>query len=248
VLTRATAAEALVAVWGNMGGVASNAGVQRAFTTALGVLFPGPPAFAPWIGVDPYWFGFVVRVALCDEPTDRPADIDAEANRLRADPRWRDALDRIDYAKRCGRLIEPLADALSPDLEAIEAELNLELAAELSLQLAPQSPPGRQDDPGTAAAPSGPRPARICCDESDRSVYLDGRRIAAGLERPLFGFVQQLAAAYPDRRTFKSIQASVGGLRGKHSTRDVVNRLPSQLQALIDSTSHGYTLRLPPGK
>jgi hypothetical protein len=91
----------------------------------------------------------------------------------------------------------------------------------------------------------GPEP-RVRCDESDRSVYLDGKRIAGGVDLAVFRFFRVIAEAYPDPIPFKQIQARAAGLYGKHPTRDLKNRLPRKLVPLVRSGKHGFSLELPP--
>lgn len=90
-----------------------------------------------------------------------------------------------------------------------------------------------------------PQTSRVRCDESDRSVYLDGKRVAGEVELTLFGFFRVLAEAYPNPVAFKEIQRRTPGLLGKHPTRDLKNRLPVALARLLGSGKHGYQLRLP---
>src|SRR5262249_24100118 len=89
---------------------------------------------------------------------------------------------------------------------------------------------------------------RVRCEESDRSVYLDGKRIVAEVELPLFRFFRVIAEAYPDPMAFKDIQRRTTGLYGKHPTRDLKDRLPSAIASLVHSGKHGYFLKLPDPK
>lgn len=89
---------------------------------------------------------------------------------------------------------------------------------------------------------------RVRCDESDRSVHLDGKRVIGEVELTLFRFFRVIAEAYPDPIRFKKIQERAAGLHGKHPTRDLKDRLPTELARLVDSGKHGYQLRLPPPK
>lgn len=102
-----------------------------------------------------------------------------------------------------------------------------------------------------AAAPAEPPSPpvvplpRIRCEESDRSVHLDGERVASGVDVGPFRFFRAVAAAYPDPIEFKKIQQRVPGLTGKHPTRDLKNRLPPALLRLLKSGKDGYYLKLP---
>jgi len=91
-------------------------------------------------------------------------------------------------------------------------------------------------------------PARIRCDDGDRSVYLDGKRIAGELTHSVYGFFTAIVAAYPDPITFKKMKTQVRVLRGKHPTRDLMDRLPAPLVPLVRSGKEGYSLVLPAPK
>jgi hypothetical protein len=89
-----------------------------------------------------------------------------------------------------------------------------------------------------------PPPPRIRCNDTDRSVWLDGRCIAKELDRKHFGFIRALARAYPDPLTWNRIINSGSGLRGGNQTRFMHN-LPRDLKKYVESGSDGYVLRLP---
>jgi hypothetical protein len=93
-----------------------------------------------------------------------------------------------------------------------------------------------------------PAPPRVRCVESDRSVSLDGNHLVSGVALDVFRFFRAIAEAYPDHIKFKTIQAKVGGLRGKNPTRDLRDRLPDRIHRLVKSDSGGYYLELPPPK
>jgi hypothetical protein len=133
---RSTAAEALVSVWGEMLGVVSNAGVLRAIHSAVTVLAQDPYAIPPWLGLCPDRFSLITRAALSQDATGMAADIARDATRLFRDEGWKNALWRID---RRG-LAEGLAAALALDLDALEAELQLEQAAAARLALPSEIP------------------------------------------------------------------------------------------------------------
>ena len=99
------------------------------------------------------------------------------------------------------------------------------------------------------SSPNGNAPVpRLCCDDSDRSVYLDEKRIVGEVELSLFRFFKVIAEAYPNPIPFKAIQERAPGLHGKHRTRDLKDRLPPALAALVQSGKHGYLLKLPAPK
>jgi hypothetical protein len=108
--------------------------------------------------------------------------------------------------------------------------------------LSPPSP-----EPVTLPPPPLP-PQRIRCDESDRSVSLDGKRVVGELELAVFRFFRAIADAYPNPISYRAIRARTPGLHGKHSTRDLKDRLPSPLSAWVQSGKHGYFLKLPAPK
>ena len=101
--------------------------------------------------------------------------------------------------------------------------------------------------PGPTSTTRTPTP-RVRCEEPDRSVYLDGKRLVGEVELALFRFFRVIAEAYPDPIAFKAIQRHTPGLYGKHSTRDLKNRLPVELAPLVESGKHGYRLTLPDPK
>ncbi|MBN9521015.1 hypothetical protein J0H58_21270 [bacterium] len=116
-------------------------------------------------------------------------------------------------------------------------------------------PPGTGNEPDPAprrGAPGVTTPGdsggRLRCDEADRSVYLDGRRIAGEVDLTLFRFFRVLAEEYPDAIPFRLIQRRVAGLGGKHPTRDLRDRLPLELSRLVTSGRAGYSLKLPAPK
>lgn len=88
-------------------------------------------------------------------------------------------------------------------------------------------------------------PPRFRCDETDRSVWLDGQCIASNLERPEFAFVSALAAAEPEPISFRTMQAHVRCLQSANQTR-LLEKLPPELRKVIESSNAGYALKLPP--
>jgi hypothetical protein len=92
---------------------------------------------------------------------------------------------------------------------------------------------------------AGQSSTRVRCDESDRSVYLDGKRVVGEVELPVFRFFKVIAEAYPDPVPFAKIQSRTHGLLGKHPTRDLKDRLPAPLDRWVESGKHGYSLKLP---
>ncbi len=108
-------------------------------------------------------------------------------------------------------------------------------------------PASTPDSSGAPPNENNPAP-RVRCEEPDRSVYLDGKRIVGEVELALFRFFRVIAEAYPDPIRFKEIQRRAPGLHGKHRTRDLKDRLPSALANLVQSGKHGYLLKLPAPK
>ena len=76
-------------------------------------------------------------------------------------------------------------------------------------------------------------------------MYLDGKRLVGEVVLALFRFFKAIADAYPDPVKFKKMQARESSLYGKHSTRDLLNRLPPPLARLVRSGKDGYYLELP---
>ncbi len=92
---------------------------------------------------------------------------------------------------------------------------------------------------------SGPPPTpRLRCDESDRSVHLDGKRVTQGLEPDAFNFFRAVAAPHPDPITFRKIQDSTKGLKGKNLTRLKAKLFPP-LCDWLRSGGQGFYLELP---
>jgi hypothetical protein len=113
------------------------------------------------------------------------------------------------------------------------------------------TPAPRREDTGLAAddaRPPGGCGGRVRCDEADRSVTLDGMRIAHQIELAVFRFFRVLAEVCPDPISYRHIKERVPGLKGKHPTRDLRDRLPPELYRLVTSGKHGYRLELPARK
>ncbi|MBM3982665.1 MAG: hypothetical protein FJ304_20820 [Planctomycetes bacterium] len=88
-----------------------------------------------------------------------------------------------------------------------------------------------------------PAPKRVVCNPSDRSVHLDGNRIAEALTAQGYQFVEAIASAYPDPISFTAIMK--GNRHGKNPTR-IYNSLPPVVRRLITSVSGtGYQLTPP---
>jgi hypothetical protein len=87
-------------------------------------------------------------------------------------------------------------------------------------------------------------PPRVRYNETDRSVWLDGRCIAKELNRKQFGFVRALVDAYPDPVTWNVISQTATGCRGGNQTR-LRNSLPRSISQYVESGPDGYVLRLP---
>lgn len=90
----------------------------------------------------------------------------------------------------------------------------------------------------------GPLP-RLRCDETDRSIWLDGRCIAPNLPKPHFEFVRGVAKAAPNAIKFSTLKNLLSCLRGTNQSR-LRKQLPPKLQELIEGGPKGYTLKLPP--
>lgn len=97
-----------------------------------------------------------------------------------------------------------------------------------------------------AAAPG--RTDRVRCDPADRSVWLDGRAVATGLPRTVFEFVRLIHHADPEPLSYARMKVLAPCLKGKNQTRDLMDKLPERLAALITSGKTGYQLELPPPK
>jgi hypothetical protein len=148
------------------------------------------------------------------------------------------------------REMNPFA-AFTRAIEMAELVPQQTLPPDVSTQVTPTSawppvvpPPAAPTLGPTEVAPAGP-PARVRCDESDRSVYLDGKRVASEVELAVFRFFRAIAESYPDPISYKKIADRVPGFHGKHPTRDLKDRLPSPLASWVKSGKHGYHLRLP---
>lgn len=95
----------------------------------------------------------------------------------------------------------------------------------------------------------GARPRRVRCDSADSSFWLDGRRVAGGLEDEVFAYVQALADNYPDPISFQQLQDRVPALAGVNQSR-LKKKLPAAIGNLITRNSgQGHVLELPePGR
>ena len=124
------------------------------------------------------------------------------------------------------REVEPVLDGL-----IAKARANVQL---LTAATNPVPPP-----------PPNPTGDRVRCQDTDRSVWLDGKRMACELELPVFRFFKVLVEAYPDPVTYSKISERAPGLKGKHPTRDLKDRLPAPLEKWVQSGKHGYFLQLP---
>lgn len=91
-----------------------------------------------------------------------------------------------------------------------------------------------------------PEPApRIRCDERDRSVWIDGRCLATGLDRNVFSYARALAAAYPNTLAWRVVRNTLPGFKGKNQTR-FKSGLPDELRKVIETTATGSVFRLSP--
>ena len=89
---------------------------------------------------------------------------------------------------------------------------------------------------------------RVRCEDTGCSVYLDGKRIANDVPLAVFRFFRVIARAQPDFISYKKIAERAPGLHGKHSTRDLMDKLPKELRTLVVSGKLGYALKLPKPK
>jgi len=87
-------------------------------------------------------------------------------------------------------------------------------------------------------------PPRLQCDETDRSVWLDGKCLARELDRKQFAFLTALVRAYPDPVTWNTIAQTQPGCRGGNQSR-LRGSLPKAVADYIESGPNGYGLRLP---
>jgi len=93
-----------------------------------------------------------------------------------------------------------------------------------------------------------PRQNRLRCDPSDRSVWLDGRRLASGLEEDVFKYLEVLAERYPEPVTYGAIKKLVPTLP-ENQTRfnSVVDRLSRTFLKHIEvvrKTGRGHLLAI----
>jgi hypothetical protein len=93
--------------------------------------------------------------------------------------------------------------------------------------------------------PPPSRPPRLRCDETDRSIWLDGRCVAPNLSKRQFEFVRAVAKASPDAISFRTLRNLLNCLRGANQAR-LKNELPPKLRELIEGGPTGYVLKLPP--
>ncbi len=177
---RATAAEALIEIWSGVLNVAGEAGVDRALNAALSALAPEPRAFPFWKGLDPEWFRFVLAMTTARNLDRVAADVVTAVTRLRDDSAWKEARARIFYNHNYGRLIEPLAKALSPDLDAVEAQLKLEQVAAGSIGFGGASSNQTEQKPVDPETDSPPR-ALDDLPERARLAYLQHRQATRAL-------------------------------------------------------------------
>jgi hypothetical protein len=94
-------------------------------------------------------------------------------------------------------------------------------------------------------AVKNPHQYRVRCVPSDRSVWLDGKRVANGLDEDVFAYVEVLAAGYPVHIPFKGIQNQKPTvLLGVNQSR-LKEKLPRELKKLVTRGQRGHVLRLP---
>ena len=88
-------------------------------------------------------------------------------------------------------------------------------------------------------------PARVRCEKSDRSVYLDGKKLAAGLGEDVFAYMEVLAGSYPDPIPFAKIKEKSNALEGANQSR-LKLKIPNRLKHLVQQIPNkGHVLKLP---
>src|SRR5262249_31799200 len=90
--------------------------------------------------------------------------------------------------------------------------------------------------------------SRIWCERSDRSIWLDGKRIVGELEEDLFGYLQVLAASYPNPIAYGKIEAQVPTLPEKQSRLNTkVDALPRAFSKVFEierTSGRGHLLKI----
>jgi hypothetical protein len=91
----------------------------------------------------------------------------------------------------------------------------------------------------------GEVPTRVRCDSSDRSVSLDGKRLASGLDEDVFAYFVALAERYSNPITFPEMQKMSPDLAGANQSRLKI-KIPTKLTALVRTIPNkGHVLLLP---
>jgi hypothetical protein len=81
--------------------------------------------------------------------------------------------------------------------------------------------------------------------KSDRSVYLDGERLAVGLDEDVFAYFAILADQYPSPITFPDMKKQSPDLQGVNQTR-LKHKIPAKLADLVEIVQNkGHVFRLP---
>jgi hypothetical protein len=90
-----------------------------------------------------------------------------------------------------------------------------------------------------------PRQTRVRCGPSDRSVSVDGKRLASGLDPDVYAYFEVLADLYPEPITFPEMQRRSPELKGVNQSR-LKTKIPRQLAQLVQTKPNkGHVLRLP---
>jgi hypothetical protein len=90
-----------------------------------------------------------------------------------------------------------------------------------------------------------PCQTRVRCDPSDRSVWVDGKRLASGLAPEVYAYFTVLADQYPEPITFPEMQRRSTELEGVNQSR-LKDKIPCQLVGIVwRSSNKGHVLRLP---
>jgi len=107
-------------------------------------------------------------------------------------------------------------------------------------------PAPAKDDPAVESDAKQPGRPRLRCEPSDRSVWLDGKRLASGLPEDVFAYFSILAERYPESVSFPSMAKRSIPLKGVNQTR-LKSRIPRALRSFVKTIpGKGHSLRLPP--
>jgi hypothetical protein len=85
-----------------------------------------------------------------------------------------------------------------------------------------------------ARARNRSQPKRVVCDKSNRSVSLDGRVLACGLEADVFAYIEAVVNAYPRAIAFHELAGTSTDLDGVNQSR-LMSKLPPKLKRFSTS-------------